>query len=149
MTERTGTLANQFVPTVDSYTRGKSLQRDIHSPSAFIVVDTNFLISHLTLVESIQAWHSKYRHVIVLPWTVIEERTISCLVRPIKIVDGLKSSTKKSDNGKKSIRILAREAIRWAQDALQSDDGSVVGQAKHETTDIDASGDDAILACCL
>ena len=43
-------------------------------PSAFIVVDTNFLLSDLTLVLSVQAWHSKYKHVIIIPWTVIEER---------------------------------------------------------------------------
>ena|SRR5271163_1831151 len=45
-------------------------------PSAFIVVDTNFLLSDLTLVMSVQAWHSKYKHVIIIPWTVIEERMI-------------------------------------------------------------------------
>ena len=44
-------------------------------PAAFIVVDTNFLLLDLTLIQSIQAWHSKYKHVIVIPWTVIEECT--------------------------------------------------------------------------
>ena len=48
--------------------------RTNETPSAFIVLDTNFLLSNLTLVQSVQAWHSKYRHVILIPWTVIEER---------------------------------------------------------------------------
>ena len=63
------------------------------------------------------------------------------------IVDGLKGSNKK--NNGKSVATLAREAIRWAQEALRSDDGSIKAQAKNETTDEDAIGDDAILACCL
>ena len=50
-------------------------------PSAFLVVDTNFLVSDLTLVQSVQAWHSKFKHVIVIPWTVIQERTSSQLKR--------------------------------------------------------------------
>jgi hypothetical protein len=113
--------------------------------SAYIVVDTNFLLLHLTLIESIQAWHSKYRHIILLPWVVIEECII--LVDVLMIVDGLKGSLKK--NNGKSVGTLAREAIRWAQDALQSDNRSVVAQAKTETTEPDAKGDDAVLTCCL
>ena len=115
-------------------------------PSAFIVVDTNFLLSHLTLVQSVQAWHSRYKHCVVLPYIVIEERKSQSRIR-LTVVDGLKGSTKK--NHGKSIGTLAREAIRWAQEALQSDDHSVIGQARTETVDPDATGDDAILACCL
>jgi hypothetical protein len=65
-------------------------------------------------------------------------------------VDGLKSSRRKDAKVKgKSIGELAREAIRWAHDGLQSDNGSVVGQKKDEIDKEDATGDDAILACCL
>jgi PIN domain len=49
------------------------------APSAILVVDTNFLISDLTLVQSVQAWHSKFKHIILIPWTVIEERTSSSI----------------------------------------------------------------------
>jgi len=44
------------------------------SSSAFIVVDTNILLDDLTLIQSVQAWHSKFQHVIAIPWTVIDER---------------------------------------------------------------------------
>ena len=70
---------------------------------------------------------------------------LSCVI--VKSVNGFKGSTKK--NNGKSIRTLAREAIRWAQDSLQINDGSVFGQAKHETFDSEVIGDDSILACCL
>lgn len=120
---------------------------DTHTqPSAFLVVDTNFLVSDLTIVQSVQAWHSKFKHVIVIPWTVIQERTSSQL-KSLTAVDGLKNS-KRTQKGK-SIGGLAREAIRWAQDSLHSNNGSVVGQKKNETTDANALDDDAILACCM
>jgi hypothetical protein len=65
-------------------------------------------------------------------------------------VDGLKSSRRKDAKVKgKYIGELAREAIRWAQDGLQSDNGSVIGQRKDEMPEENAIGDDAILACCL
>lgn len=62
-------------------------------------------------------------------------------------MDVLKSS-RQSTKGK-SIGTLAREAIRWAQEALQLDNGSVIGEKNEEVTDKSATGDDAILACCL
>lgn len=115
-------------------------------PSAFLVVDTNFLVSNLTLVQSVQAWHSKFQHVIVIPWTVIQERTFFYVIT-LTAVDGLKNS--KRTQGGKSISGLAREAIRWAQDSLHSNNGSVVGQRKDETADDSAVDDDAILACSM
>jgi len=62
-------------------------------------------------------------------------------------VDGLKSSGRKVQG--KPVGALAREAIRWAQEALQMDNHSVIGQKKDETTEESAVGDDAMLACCL
>ena len=65
-------------------------------------------------------------------------------------VDGLKSSRRKDAKVKgKCVGELAREAIRWAHDGLQSDNASVVGQRKDEMAEEDVTGDDAILACCL
>src|SRR5271170_6182324 len=65
-------------------------------------------------------------------------------------VDGLKSSRRNDTKVKgNSIGELVREAIRWAQEGLQSDNGSVIGQRKDEMAEGNASGDDAILACCL
>ena len=52
------------------------LQHDSTTPSAFLVVDTNFLITDLTLIQSVQAWHSKFSHVIVIPWIVMQERML-------------------------------------------------------------------------
>lgn len=65
-------------------------------------------------------------------------------------MDGLKRSTQISDGAKRlSLGALAREAIRWAQDALRSEHSGVIGQRKHETIDETATGDDSILAYCL
>ena len=65
-------------------------------------------------------------------------------------MDGLKRSTRISDGAKRPpIGALAREAIRWAQEALRSEHSGVIGQRKNETTDEAATGDDAILAYCL
>ena len=109
-------------------------------------MDTNFLISNLVLIESIQAWHSKYKHVIVIPWAVIQERTPS--LDNIDVVDGLKTKPDKVHG--KSIGVLAREAIRWAQDSLAGQgNGSVRGQKRGETVDEGAIRDDSILACCM
>ena len=52
----------------------ESIKTASPTPSAFLVVDTNFVLRDLTLVQSVQAWHSKFRHVIVIPWTVMQER---------------------------------------------------------------------------
>ena len=60
------------IDTFNSFHSEQSPRRVI--PSAFLVVDTNFLLSNLTLVQSLQAWHSKFKHVILIPWTVIQER---------------------------------------------------------------------------
>jgi PIN domain len=60
-------------------------------------------------------------------------------------VDGLKNS-KSKDNGK-AVGVLARQAIRWAQESLQ--ENSVRGQKREETIDKGSIGDDSILACCM
>ena len=65
-------------------------------------------------------------------------------------MDGLKRSTRVNNGSRgKPVGALAREAIRWAQDALRSDHSGVIGQRRNETTDDAATGDDAILAYCL
>jgi len=62
-------------------------------------------------------------------------------------VDGLKNSTK-TVKGKR-LPHMAREAIRWAQEAIRDTNGAVKGQKKSETIDPYSVGDDSILSCCL
>jgi hypothetical protein len=63
-------------------------------------------------------------------------------------VDGLKNSNRSEDKVLgKSVGVLAREAIRWAQESLRTSNGSVMGQKK--TGNFDEAGDDAILSCCM
>jgi hypothetical protein len=45
------------------------------TPSALLVLDTNVLLDDLTLIQSVHAWHSKFKHTIAIPSTVIGERT--------------------------------------------------------------------------
>ena len=61
-------------------------------------------------------------------------------------MDGLKRSERINNGTRgKPVGARAREAIRWAQEALRSDQSGVIGQRKTETTDDTAIGDDAIL----
>ena len=60
-------------------------------------------------------------------------------------MDGLKKATHKQKNGK-SVGVLAREAIRWVQESLNADDGSVIAE---NTARQVGTGDDSILTYCL
>src|ERR1700736_6568628 len=65
-------------------------------------------------------------------------------------VDGLKHTTRTNNKFRgKTIGFLAREAMRWAQEALHLNDGSVTGQTASETVDEYAVADNSILACCM
>lgn len=103
---------------------------DISSPF-FLVVDTNFMVSHLDLVKDIRTVLERQnlpKRAIVVPWVVVQE------------LDGLKA--------KSSVTHLARAANTWIYEMLANRNAWVIGQKLTEIEDLSLKGDDAILDCC-
>ncbi|CEP63419.1 mRNA-processing endoribonuclease LALA0_S08e02036g [Lachancea lanzarotensis] len=114
----------------------------LDAPTAF-VVDTNFIISHLGILEDLRALSVEYRHKIVIPRTVVQE------------LDGLKNATDRVESsqsigyGSCTIGALARKANDWIYTHFSNLDSAVVGQRLNEKLDYTSEKDDAILDCCL
>lgn len=102
----------------------------------YLVVDTNFIISHLQIIDNlVQLWGSYHQlYQIVIPRQVIHE------------LDGLKDS---STEGKHSIANLARRAIDWCYSHFHDISPQVRGQKMLERVDDSASKDNSILDCCI
>lgn len=108
------------------------------APATAFVIDTNFIMSHLDIVDLLRALAPQYRHVIVVPQMVLRE------------LDGLKMSTQKSNEpGGATVGTVARIANRWITNMLGELDPGVRGQRLKERTEPDLYGDDAILDCGL
>ncbi|GMG31877.1 unnamed protein product [Ambrosiozyma monospora] len=99
----------------------------------FLVVDTNFIISHLELLNDLHKLSTKYKQIyqIIIPITVVSE------------LDGLKTSSSRS------LAIRARKAIDWCYAFLHNSDPIVKGQKLSERIERDSKADNAILDCCL
>ncbi|SJM82673.1 related to Transcriptional protein SWT1 [Zygosaccharomyces bailii] len=110
--------------------------------STMFVVDTNFVISHLSTLEVLRRLASQFHHQIIIPSTVMQE------------LDGLKMSSSKvlvrDEHGKKrQIASLARCANDWIYRNLANLDSGIMGQKLRQTLDTTRVKDDAILDCCL
>ncbi|CAN6655806.1 hypothetical protein TRVA0_028S01222 [Trichomonascus vanleenenianus] len=101
-----------------------------------LVVDTNFIISHLRLLKELKDLHDQYGHYIIIPFCTLQE------------LDHLKTSDRVTKE-KTSIGVLARNAISWIQSCLAKRDPAVVGQRLTEIENVNLRGDDSILDCCL
>lgn len=109
--------------------------------TSFLVVDTNFILSHLNILNDLKTIGASYGLVIVIPTMLIKE------------LDGLKESkrTSEGENGLsgKSVGHLARWANDWIYEAMADPTSIVRGQKLHEKLNKTAVKDDAILDCCL
>ncbi|ODQ63141.1 hypothetical protein NADFUDRAFT_53790 [Nadsonia fulvescens var. elongata DSM 6958] len=102
-----------------------------------LVIDTNFVLSHLSLLEELRALSPIYGHTIVVPWMVTLE------------LDGLKKSRETR------VAYQARLANDWMFQQLTrckaEPNMEIMWQDKNQVYDTDAkpelSGDDAILDC--
>ncbi|ONH67254.1 Transcriptional protein SWT1 [Cyberlindnera fabianii] len=105
----------------------------------YLVLDTNFMISHLDIVDKLAKLHTQYHHVIVIPLTVVKE------------LDGLKESSRTNNGGIDGVTVghLARWANDWIYAKLANMDKSVRGQKLREKLEPSAVKDDAILDCSL
>ncbi|CAG8554548.1 9420_t:CDS:2 [Acaulospora morrowiae] len=112
------------------------------SPSMpYVVVDTNFLISHLAFLKTlIQEYAKKNRLLIIIPWIVLQE------------LDGLKSRPSKSydfSNGvQPDLQKLAQNAIYFLHNCLVDKVDGIRGQKLDEKMEKHEHNDDKILDCC-
>lgn len=111
---------------------------------AYLIVDTNFIISHLDLLIDLeQLAHLKYPgfYQIVIPQQVVQE------------LDGLKENGHGSGNNgiesQHSLSTLARKSIDWCYSHFHDSVPTVTGQRIHERINRHAEKDDSILDCCL
>ncbi|CAL1189619.1 unnamed protein product [Candida parapsilosis] len=103
---------------------------------SFLIIDTNFCISHLTILDELNKIANDYGLMIIIPVYVIQE------------LDGLKNSTK-LETGNESVRNLARWANEWIYNQLANGSTIVKGQKLNQRLNADLTKDDAILDCCL
>lgn len=97
------------------------------------MVDTNFIISHLSIVRSLVGLSAHAAALILIPWVVIQE------------LDGLKTADR--NYGEANLATLARSAVRFIYETLQAAQGGLRGQKISETINSSEVGDDAILDC--
>lgn len=106
-----------------------------------LVVDTNFIVSHLNTLEQLRLLSAQYHHRILIPTTVVQE------------LDGLKNSDKvtSSDYNSRhqSLGELARAANDWIYKQLANLESSVIVQKMNQRYNYSLTKDDAILDCCL
>lgn len=116
-----------------------SVNSDILS---YLVVDTNFMLSHLNIIDDIEKLAAKYSLTIVIPIVVMKE------------LDGLKKSDRliQEDEERLSGRTvghLARWANDWIYNCLAHSSSAVMGQKIRQKIDKLAVKDEAILDCCV
>ncbi|EMR08054.1 hypothetical protein PNEG_03496 [Pneumocystis murina B123] len=102
-----------------------------------LVVDTNFVISHLSLISDLSKQCESYKYIIVFPWATIQE------------LNGLKSSRNMyvSHTGE-DIAFSVRKATDFIYKSLLQKENSIRGQKMTEVIDATLTGDDSILDCC-
>lgn len=131
---------SSHIPDIESYIDERELTPEERpNKDTIMVVDTNFIISHLNVLDDLVKLSKKYHHKIIIPSTVMRE------------LDGLKLSKKKSEdtiNGS-TIGHLARWANDWIYRKFAVSDSGVRGQRVREHLDPNTANDDAILDCCL
>lgn len=105
----------------------------------YLVVDTNFILSQLPLVDQLKDLGMQYGLVIVVPLEVVRE------------LDGLKNSTKYTSEAstKQTVGRLARAANDWIFSCLAQGVPTVKGQGATQKVNRHLTQDDAILDCAV
>ncbi|KAI8778942.1 CAunnamed protein product [Biomphalaria glabrata] len=132
------------VDNKDVEVNGNVLQK---SKSAFVVVDTNVLITNLSLLKQLLNKHIPGfgKPIILLPWAVMQE------------LDYLKKrkgfSVNSSENSNASTSVRAIDAVKFIHNHLMAKNPQLIGQTAfqaYEPTDFQVeSNDDRILQCYL
>ena len=87
-----------------------------------MIVDTNFLISHLAFLKTLILEHAKKHNLlIIIPWIVLQE------------LDGLKSALwKKKSSSQHEVGNLAQTAIKFLHNCLINEEKGLRGQKINE-----------------
>ncbi|GBB93655.1 hypothetical protein RclHR1_22040002 [Rhizophagus clarus] len=103
-----------------------------------VVVDTNFLISHLAFLKTLIFDHAKkHKILIIIPWIVLQE------------LDGLKSAWKnKPSSSQHEVGNLAQTAIKFLHSCFINKEEGLRGQKIDERIEMTENNDDKILDCC-
>lgn len=111
----------------------------LKTANSALVIDTNFILTNLDIVDELKNLAEKFNHIVVVPWIVIQE------------LDGLKGQKKIEHNeaGLQTLGFLARKATEWIFQSLAARDSRIVGQKINQRLDSTLKGDDSILDCCL
>ncbi|KAK9433386.1 PIN domain-containing protein [Lipomyces doorenjongii] len=114
---------------------------NVELASVLYVVDTNFVISHLRILNDLIAQYAKFGNLLVFPETVIDE------------LDGLKTTEPPSKVSLQSrhqsdIALLARRANDWLLKSLARSEPAIRGQKANEKIERNLFGDKSILDCC-
>ncbi|KAK9351188.1 PIN domain-containing protein [Lipomyces doorenjongii] len=114
---------------------------NVELASVLYVVDTNFVISHLRILNDLIAQYAKFGNLLVFPETVIDE------------LDGLKTTEPPSKVSLQSrhqsdIALLARRANDWLFKSLARSEPAIRGQKANEKIERNLFGDKSILDCC-
>lgn len=106
---------------------------------SYLIVDTNFMLAHLSVINKLMELAPDYQLRIIIPVAVMRE------------LDGLKSSSRVLEStGGKSIGSLARWANNWIYSVLAKNNLYVRGQKQRQKLNsIHLNNDDSILDCCL
>lgn len=109
---------------------------------SILVIDTNFILSHLSVLDELKRKASIFKIVMIVPITVMHE------------LDGLKHSTRIPEQDgtitrEVSVGKLARMANDWIYASLAEKSPFVKGQKVYQKLDRETKNDDAILDCCL
>ncbi|KAK6460964.1 PIN domain-containing protein [Scheffersomyces coipomensis] len=109
---------------------------------SYLILDTNFILSHLDIINDLTKLSDEYGLRIIVPITVIQE------------LDGLKKSNRYVSDSEdrissKSVGHLARWANDWIFSMFSKNSAIIRGQKLRERLDKTALQDDAILDCCL
>lgn len=112
---------------------------------SYLVVDTNFILSHLKILNEIKDLGKEYGLQLVIPMAVMQE------LDGLKLSNKIESAFTHSDAqlSGKSVGHLARWANDWVYSCLAKRVPTVVGQRAEERINRLAVKDDAILDCCL
>lgn len=122
---------------------GRAPPTKVSQKTIFLVIDTNFIVSHLDILDGLVKLYHDYKesYQLVIPRTTIQE------------LDGLKTSKKHELSqgvvSTKSISMLARWANEWCYKNLADSNPLMKIQKFDERLDFNTKKDDAILDCGL
>lgn len=103
---------------------------------SYLIVDTNFILSHLAVLDQLKNIGVDHGLRLVVPIEVVHE------------LDGLKRLNKAESSGEK-VSTLARKANDWVHKCLACSVPTVQGQGMKQRLNKLLTHDDAILDCCL